>query len=194
MDYIEENPRVVLDDELKEKLCKEFEGLKISVSGIHKHLVNKVHINLKRIENITAARNCYRVITLKKSIIEQYMNDIGLSFAKNCVFIGEAGLNLHTHRCYGCSYKGNPAKSAVPTGKVITITISGAISQAGIINVGVKKLESVSSKKRKAYGKEVKVNGKFGTRNKHFLAYLTNVMEVLDKNDMNGQYIVMYLS
>lgn len=46
-------------------------------------------------------------------------------------------------------------------------------------------------KKRKANGKEVKVNGKVGTRTEHYLAYLTNIMDTLDKSDMKGQYLVM---
>ena len=46
-------------------------------------------------------------------------------------------------------------------------------------------------KKRKADGKEVKINSKVGTSTEHFLAYLTNVMNTLDKNNIKGQYIVM---
>ncbi|ORE00706.1 hypothetical protein BCV72DRAFT_176074, partial [Rhizopus microsporus var. microsporus] len=46
-------------------------------------------------------------------------------------------------------------------------------------------------KKRKADGKEVKINGKVGTRTEHFLVYPTNVMNTLDKHNMKGQYIVM---
>lgn len=193
MSYIKENPRAALDDELKEKLHRKFEDLKTSVSGIHKHLVNKVHITLKKLEKITAARNSDRVIALRKAIIEQYVGNTELDFAKHCVFIDEAGFCLHTQSNHGRSYKGNPPKSIVLTGKGVNFTTLSAISQVDIINVEVKKSESVPSKKIKADGKEVKVNGKFGTRNKHFLAYLTNAMEVLDKNVMKGQYIVMYL-
>lgn len=72
-----------------------------------------------------------------------------LEFVKNCVFIDEAGFNLYTQRNHGRSYKGKPAKNIVPTGKDVTFTILGAIPQAGIINVGVKKPESASSKKER---------------------------------------------
>lgn len=85
--YIKENPRAALDDELKEKLHREFENLKASVSGIHKHLVNKVHITLKKLEKITAARNSDRVIALRKAIIEQYIGNTELDFAKHCVLL-----------------------------------------------------------------------------------------------------------
>ena len=36
------------------------------------------------------------------------------------------------------------------------------------------------------------VNGRIGTRTDHYLAYLSNVMDVLDKNNMQGYYLVMY--
>lgn len=188
--YIEKNTTAILD-ELKLKLCEKFEGLKISISAIHKHLVHKHNITLKKLDKIPAARNFDRVIALRKAIVEQYKSDADMDFSKNCVFIDEAGFNLHTQRNHGRSLKGTPAKGTVPTGKGVTFTILGAISQAGIINIGVKKPESASSKKRRADGKEVKINGKVGTRTEHFLAYLNNVMDTLDKNNIKGQYIVM---
>jgi hypothetical protein len=52
-----------------------------------------------------------------------------LDFARNCVFIDEAGFNLHTQRNHGRSRKGAPAKGIVPTEKGITFTLLGAISQ-----------------------------------------------------------------
>jgi hypothetical protein len=96
-------------------------------------------------------------------------------------------------RNYGRSRKGTPAKGIVPTAKVITITILGAISQAGVIDISLKKPQAVSiSKKRKANdAKAMVVSGRVGTRTEHFLAYISNVMDVLDTNDMKGHYLVM---
>src|SRR6202043_2897386 len=76
----------------------------------------------------------------------------------------------------------------------ITITIFGAISQAGVIDISLKKAHAVSvSKKRKANHTTGKaINGRIGTRTEHFLAYISNVMDVLDRNDMKGHYLVMY--
>jgi hypothetical protein len=80
----------------------------------------------------------------------------------------------------------------VPTAKGITITILGAISQAGAIDISLKKPQAVSiSKKRKANeAKAMVVSGRVGTRTEH-LAYISNVMNVLDTNDMKGLYLVM---
>ncbi|KAL0087504.1 hypothetical protein J3Q64DRAFT_1833821 [Phycomyces blakesleeanus] len=69
VDYIEKNTTAILD-ELKLKLCEKFEGLKISISAIHKHLVHKHSITLKKLEKIPAARNSDRVIALRKAIVE----------------------------------------------------------------------------------------------------------------------------
>jgi hypothetical protein len=35
------------------------------------------------------------------------------------------------------------------------------------------------------------VNGRVGTRTEHFLAYISSVMDVLDRNNMKGHYPVM---
>ena len=66
-------------------------------------------------------------------------------FARNCVFIHEAGFNLRTQRNYSRSRKGTPAKSVVPTTKGITITMLGAISQAEVIEILLKKPQTVST-------------------------------------------------
>ncbi|KAG1452568.1 hypothetical protein G6F46_012474 [Rhizopus delemar] len=137
VDYAKKNSTAVLD-ELKLKFCEKFEGLKISISAIHRHLVHKHNTTLKKLEKIPAARNSDRVIALRKAIIEQYTSDTDMDFPKNCVFINETGFNLHTQRNHGRPLKGTPAKSTVPTGKGVTFTILGAISQAGIINIGEK--------------------------------------------------------
>ena len=102
-----------------------------------------------------------------------YVSGTELDFAKNCVFIDETGFNLHTQRNHDRSYKGKPTKSIVPTGKGVNFAILSTISQARIINVGVRKSESASSKKKKkkkkkkAHGKEIKVVVKVVKRNEN---------------------------
>ncbi|KAI9025216.1 hypothetical protein CLU79DRAFT_683734, partial [Phycomyces nitens] len=66
----------------------------ISISAIHKHLVHKHNITLKKLEKIPAARNSDRVIALRKAIVEQYKSDADMDFCKNCVFINETGFDL----------------------------------------------------------------------------------------------------
>ena len=85
---------------------------------------------------------------MRTAIVEQYKNDADMDFSKSCVFIDEADFNLHTQRNHGRSLKGTPAKSTVLTGKGATFTMLGAISQAGIINIGVKKQNQLLKKKK----------------------------------------------
>ena len=190
--YVDEHPTAILTD-IRRNLCDAFTGLTISISALHRHLVEKCKLTVKKLEKLPAARNSDRVLKLRREKIEEWEAIPELDYAKNCVFIDEAGFNLHTQRNYGGSRKGTPAKGIVPTAKGITVTILGAISQAGVIDISLSKPQAVSmSKKRKTNGaKAMSVSGRVGTRTEHFLAYISNVMDVLDRNDMKGNYLVM---
>jgi hypothetical protein len=108
--------QLILAD-LKEVLCKEFDGLKISISALQRHLVQKCRITLKKLEKIPAARCSDRVVALHKSKVEQWQQIPDLDFTNNCVFVDEAGFNLHIQRNRGRFEKGQPAKGIVPTGR-----------------------------------------------------------------------------
>jgi transposase len=190
--YADEHPTAILLD-IRQALCAAFPEVSISISTLHRHLIEKCKVTLKKLEKIPAARNSERVLKLRKERIEEWEATSELDFAKNCVFIDESGFNLYTQRNYGRSRRGTPAKGIVPTAKGVTITILGAISQAGVIDISLKKPQAVSaSKKRKANDSTARViSGRIGTRTEHFLAYISNVMDVLDRNGMKGQYLVM---
>ena len=163
------------------------------MSSLHRHLVQKCRVTLKKLQKLPAARNSNRVLRLRKEKVEDWESTPDLDFTRNCVFIDKAGFNLHTQRNYGRSRNGTPAKGTIPTAKGVTITILGAISQAGVIDISLRKPQAVSvSKKRKANDTTATVvSGRVGTRTEHFLTYISNVMDVLDRNDMKGHYIVM---
>jgi transposase len=192
IDYVDEHPTAVLLD-IRTALYEAFPELSISISALHRHLIQKCKLTLKKLVKLPAARNSDRVLKLRRERIEEWEANPELDYRKNCVFIDEAGFNLHTQRNYGRSRKGTPAKGIVPTAKGITITILGAISQAGVIDISLKKPQAASiSKKRKANDTTAMVvNGRVGTRTEHFLTYISNVMDVLDRNNMKGHYLVM---
>ena len=150
-------------------------------------------VTLKKLEKLPAARNTDRVIKLRKERVEEWEMIQDLDFANNCIFIDEAGFNLHTQRKFGRSLKGTPAKDTVPTGRGVTVSILGSITDAGVIDISLKQPQAAAmSKKRKGNGRSVAVvNGRIGTRMEHYLAYLSNVMDVLDRNNMKGHYFVM---
>jgi hypothetical protein len=87
-------------------------------------------------------------VNLRKEKVEDWEAMPDLDFCKNCIFNDEAWFNLNTQRNYGRSRKWTPAKGTVPTAKGITITILGTISQAGVIDISLKKPQAVAISKR----------------------------------------------
>jgi hypothetical protein len=128
--YVDEHPTAVLSN-IRIALYEAFPELSISISALHRHLVQKCKLTLQKLEKLPATRNSDRVLRLRRERIEEWEATPELDYGNNCVFIDEAGFNLHTQRNYGRSRKETPAKGIVPTAKGITITVLGAISQAG---------------------------------------------------------------
>jgi hypothetical protein len=81
---------------------------------------------LKKVQKLPAARNSDRVLKLKQEKVREWESAPDLGFTRNCVFIDEAGYNLHKQSNYGRSRKRTPAKGTIPTVKGITITIFGS--------------------------------------------------------------------
>ncbi|KAI9245450.1 hypothetical protein BY458DRAFT_517337 [Sporodiniella umbellata] len=72
LNLVEELNTTAILDELKLKLCEKFEGLKISISAVHKHLIHEQKITLEKLEkNYQQLQNSDRVIVLRKAIVEQ---------------------------------------------------------------------------------------------------------------------------
>jgi len=165
IDYIDKHPTSILED-IRQKLCGTFTGLSISVSALHRQLVQKCRLTLKKLEKLPAARNADRVINLRKEKVEEWEAMQDLDFARNCVFIDEWRFNLHIQRNSGRSLKGTPARGTVPTGRDVTVSMLGAISEAGVIDISLKKPQTAKVvKTTKGNGKGVTaVNGRVGTR------------------------------
>lgn len=175
-----------------EMLHQKFPGLSVSKSSVYRHARNNCALSMKKLEKIIDTRNSDETIQKRKNSVMEWMADKEFDFEKNCIFLDEAGFNLHMTRTRGWSKKGKPAKSVVPANRGTSITILGAISAQGVIDISLRKPITVTgSKKRKSDGKVIKTTGRIGTRTEHYLAYLSNVMDVLDKNDMKGFYLVM---
>ncbi|CEP16601.1 hypothetical protein [Parasitella parasitica] len=173
-------------------LSETFPDLSVSKLAVYRYARTSCALSLKRLEKITGERNSERTLKLRKKSVQEWLADDEMDFERNCVFLDEAGFNLHITRNRGWSVKGTPAKVEVPTARGTSIKILGAISPQGIIDVSLRKPTTVSgSKKRRADGKVIETTARVGTRTEHFLFYLNNVMDVLDKNNLRGFYIVM---
>ncbi|KAL0078513.1 Homeodomain-like DNA binding domain-containing transcription factor [Phycomyces blakesleeanus] len=161
--YFENNVAATLQ-EVRTALLEEFQDLMITLSGLQKHLVNKCCLTLKKLEKLPAARNSEWVIQLRKNKVTEWLSIPDFDYVRDCVFIDEAGFNMHIKRNFRRSTRGKPAKTTAPTQQSVSITILGAISQIGVISVTLRKPQAVvSSKKRKLDKKVEKINGHVGT-------------------------------
>ncbi|KAG2191882.1 hypothetical protein INT47_006473 [Mucor saturninus] len=89
------------------------------------------------------------VIEQKKLAIETWQGDEEMDFQKNCVFKDEAGFNVSITRNRGWSKRGTPAKAIVPSTQSTPITIFGAMSVDGVIDISLRKpTSSVATKKK----------------------------------------------
>ncbi|KAG2215655.1 hypothetical protein INT45_008403 [Circinella minor] len=178
--------------EARDALYEQFTDISITLSGLHKHLVDKAGLTLKKLDKLPLARVTEKTLDKRAELITRWNNDSEFDFEKRCVFIDEAGFNLHIRRNFGRSKKGTPARAVVPTQRGVSVTILGAICELGVINVSLRKPQAVqSSKKRKRSNGTTVLNGRIGTRTEHFIEFLNKVMDVLDENGMKGRYLVM---
>lgn len=122
-----------------------------------------------------------------------------MDWLRNCVFIDEAGFNMHIRRNFGRSKRGLPTKIVLPSNRGIAITIIGAICEKGVIDLTLRKPKAVqkksgSNKKRKIDDSGAAVpqtNARIDTLSEHFMQFISNVMDTLDKHEMSGRYLIL---
>jgi transposase len=187
--------------EARDALLSAFPDIQsITLSGLHKHLVQHASLTLKKLDKIVAARNSENTLKQRRERVLEWMGDKEMNWFGNCVFIDEAGFNMHIRRNFGRSKRGLPAKIVLPSNRGITITIIGAICEKGVIDLTLRKPKAVqkkgaSNKKRKRDDGEAaevsKANARIGTRSEHFLQFISNVMDTLDEHEMSGRYLIL---
>ncbi|KAI8641781.1 hypothetical protein BD408DRAFT_467723 [Parasitella parasitica] len=111
----------------------------ITLSALHKHLVNKASVTLKKLDKFTAPRGAQTTIDTRHARVLEWTKDPDMRWESNCVFVDEAGFNLHIRRNFGRSIKGKPARVIVPANRGVLITIVGAICELGIIDLSLKR-------------------------------------------------------
>jgi hypothetical protein len=130
-----------------------------------------------------------------------------VDFMTNCVFIDESGFSSHQIRKRAWSRIGEPAIVKVPTQKGVNVSIVGCTASWGIINFNkveplkpsdaalIKKEfpQPENKKKRKAKtGEAAKPQAKKGTTVYHIAKFIKANMDILDKQNKKGVFIVMY--
>ena len=159
---------------IKHHLCEAFPGLIISISALHRHGVQNCKATLKKLEKLTAARNSDRVVALRKEKLRNGRPHLVWPVAKIACSSTKQGSIYIPKGIMDVLEEAPRRKAPSLLQKGVTITILGAISDARVIDISLRKPQAVSaSKKRKVDGKAVDaVNGRIGTRTEHFLAYL----------------------
>ncbi|KAG2224141.1 hypothetical protein INT45_000156 [Circinella minor] len=154
-------------DAVREALSEQFNGISIILSA-----------------KLPAAIVSEATLHNRAKVVSQWISDPEFNFDNRCVFIDEAGFNLHTRRNFGRSKRGTPARAVAPSQR--------AICEQCVINVCLRKPQAaLSSKKRKRYDGSTVLNGRIGTRTGHFIEYLDNVMDIVDENNVKCRYLVM---
>jgi transposase len=183
--FWDEKPSATLE-EARQVLAIEFEGLDITLSGLRKHVIKHCRLTLKKLEKLPARRVSDDILDLRRKMVLEWKTDENLDYMSTCVFLDEAGFNMHLRRGFGWSKKGTPAKTVIPTQKGVNITIMGAICELGVVCLSLRKPTACVSIKE---GKKVK--GVVGTRTGDFLAYINAVMDALETRGLTKRYLVM---
>lgn len=130
-----------------------------------------------------------------------------VDYQNNCVFVDEAGFHTQMIRGRAWSKKGDPAIVKVHTQKGVNISIVGCIASFGVINFSkveplkktdAEKIEKEfpqqqTSKKRKAATQNVGKPKQLpkGTTAYHIIKFMESVMDVLDRHNKKGVFIVL---
>lgn len=183
--FVDNEPNTVALSQIKDALTREFPDLQVSTSALHRHMRAKCCLSLKRTQKPVETRNEVEYIA---AAIESWMTQSkDIEFEKNCIFIGEATYSQHFSRNSGWASKGKAPEAAEKprSSQGVSVTMLGAISTKGVIDVSLRKA-TLSGKKRRADGTEIDVS-----EDDHFLGYLMNVMNVLDSHGLAGFYLIM---
>ncbi|OAD05748.1 hypothetical protein MUCCIDRAFT_106305 [Mucor lusitanicus CBS 277.49] len=140
-----------------EQVLAEFPGIKISKTPFYRFVRQHYRLSIKRLEPFVERRSSTRTIELRYNIVTAWLQDPNMDFEANCIFIDEAGFNLHTTRRQGWSPVGTQASTKLAD-RGQNISILGAISLRGVLGLTVRKAmrKPVGSEERRRDNGEAK--------------------------------------
>lgn len=195
-DFYDENPTATIQDAV-DKLVENFEGLTIKKSRVAEFMKDECNLSLKVVTCHPVARNSERTLQLRKEFVEEWIQQKGVLYMQNCVFLDESGFDVNMRRSRGWSKKGNEAIVETPSARGVSHTVIGAISAFGVVNVSVRdpgntrKRRVVGSTKRKAAGDMAPTIPK-GTTSGHYIQFISDTMDIMDEfPNLKGAHIVM---
>jgi hypothetical protein len=143
--------------QMLEMVRAKFPEIQVSKSKFH-----DCSLSIKKLERVVAYRTLEETLIDRKNTVMEWLADLKMDFKKSCVFLDEAGFNIHISRTKGW-LKGNPSKTTMPKSKSSNVTIIGAICAFGVLSLALRKSPTVS-KKRDVNGRPVKITGRMCLR------------------------------
>ncbi|CEP20029.1 hypothetical protein [Parasitella parasitica] len=151
VDFIDKEPALVLD-QMMESLTASFIDLEISKIALYRFVTKECKISLKKAHFHSVDRNSPDNIKARKEWVEELMNT-DMDYLSNCVFIDEAAFHINMKRSVAWSKVGTRAVVKVPKTRAKAITILGATSAFGVVNIKVRQPRVMpASKIRKTMG------------------------------------------
>jgi transposase len=159
---------------MKERLLEKFPDLVekgISIPQIHRHVRQEIGFTLKRTKPVEEKRNSPEVIKSRAYFVSK-LQDLGISYKTNCIFVDEAGFNSNLIRGKGYSKRGENAIVKTKTKRALNITILAAISYQGVEDVTAKMVKG-------------------GTNSELFLVFIKQIVASLDRSNAASHYFIM---
>lgn len=179
-------------DEMRLQLLDKFPELKISKSSFYRFIKDECCLSMKKLEKLTEYRLDPANIEKRRVAVQSWIDDTELDYEKNCLFIDEAGFNLHISRTRGWAIKGAASQTEMPKVKGTNISILGAICNEGVVSLSLRKPSTISaSKNRKVDGTVVTVKSRVGTTRDHFIDYLGKLLAIMEQNELRNYYIFL---
>lgn len=170
--FYEENGLATIGDG-KEALCEEFNGFKISISGLHNHLKKKCILSMH-------ALSMPAVSKAKKNRVDS---------EGNLVFVGGVDYLMFMRQSFGWPSKkelkkpGDLPRSAVQSGILLPILV--AFNEKGIVNMSAASPYTVVQEDK---GEEVDT---LARKLSFFKTFLKQTMDIHEKNDLEGSVLVL---
>lgn len=161
------------------------------VEALYRHLVQRCRVTyIENAREVARHKKFWQSCESEKGESRRMKATPNLNFCRNCVH-QRSRFNLHKQRNYGRYLKGSQQKAVIPIVRGVSIINLGVISQAESWTYHWRNLRSYNYKEEE--GKwEGSSCGERSNRiqTEQYLAYLWNLIGVLDRKNMNSHYPV----
>ncbi|KAI8378347.1 hypothetical protein BD560DRAFT_309149, partial [Blakeslea trispora] len=186
--HFDQHPSSTIGDARK-LLLDTFPDIHITFSELYMHLIHICSFSLKsnKKQSECTEETDYQTI--------HAWREAGVDFTKNCIFIDQAGFNVHLARVGTSTNKGVHTTTKLHTVKGASFSLMGSISPFGVI--GMSKVEPLIATDAKKLNEEF-LQGetgeqawKKGITTFHLAKFIEIVLDTLDQHEMKGYYVVL---